>query len=204
MASVVVGQAGVVTFQGSPTIVGAAPQWADDSDASYVALTTQSAVATDWAMADLDAVLLAASRFDIYIRATSTDTETDAIPRGPELVWSIEAWNVGLGGIFEVPADGGFHELRATLTDADATFGTYTPAVLAEDIGNGLADLRAFTNAGGVAEDIHTITVYEWQLIAVVIDSPLRKYPRHDGRGMSPVRRGYPPNPAPRLIGGQP
>jgi len=33
---------------------------------------------------------------------------------------------------------------------------------------------------------------------------PLRQYPRFDGLGMSPVRRGYPPNPAPRLIGGQP
>jgi len=53
-----------------------------------------------------------------------------------------------------------------------------------------------------------TSTVKIWDLWLIVEDevttTPLRKYPRRDGRGMSPVRRGYPLTPAPRLIGGQP
>lgn len=46
--------------------------------------------------------------------------------------------------------------------------------------------------------------LYVDDLFATFDTPPLRKFPRHDGRGMSPARRGYPPTPAPRLIGGAP
>lgn len=56
-----------------------------------------------------------------------------------------------------------------------------------------------FTGFGG----FDAYTMYVDDLFAIFDTPPLRKYPRHDGRGMSPVRRGYPVN-SPRLMGGAP
>lgn len=61
------------------------------------------------------------------------------------------------------------------------------------------------TAVSGVSSVDYWISTYELALTVIAAGSePLRKYPRSNGRGHSPVRRNYPPTPVRRNYGGMP
>jgi len=133
---------------------------------------------------------------------------------GPDLA-NIEFLVAGAASEIDVligPHDEGWHEFGGDYTTATETWTAYLKDPAGVTI---WSDSGTTTTAAGVIRPVglDALSRSDKHGIFSAVDSmeyvtpsvsPLRKYPRHDGRGMSPVRRGYPPVPAPRLIGGQP
>ena len=190
-------QGGPNPTQGSPGYFSPDGTW----DGVYIAHPWSllradfSAGLGDGAAAILDPLASPGSApYYVQIQAKSWDGGGNA--RDPELIWDVEGWDFGVGGVISVPADGNEHTFILPLAEASETYGTYSPELLEAEVAAGLVRVHGRANLGPLLSSDQWVGVFEFRIYATASASvapALRQWPRSDGLGLSSARRVWPP-----------
>lgn len=188
---------------GTPVIAGPEPQWADDSDTSYVAFTINGTGSgpEDDVVTDLPLLSASAGPFaGMWLRARlAADADPDLLAlnvliyrNSPYTEWYFG--NSDPDNFFRFQADGVTRKVDGTLAFGDEA--ELVAALIAGD-----CELNVYTSQVGTSgSPPSTVTVYE-----IGFDFGVRltrMYPLDTGTNMSSAPRIYPPSKADVIFGG--
>ncbi len=165
-------------------VVGPAPQWGDQDDATYAIIQADFATPREAGLADLPAAGIDTTTVTAFV----THVRVDGI--GLTAGTTVRAGLISGGVLIGLTLEA---ELSAGVAEYSSSFDGDTAQALAEFAIGGDAQFRA--DIGGEADDGTRIHVLEgwFEITYSGGRRPCRMFPRHDGQNMSS---------APRIVGG--
>lgn len=178
----------VVVLAGAPTIVGAANQWGDGDDATYVELHDGAAKAPIPSTESAGPLV-------VNIRYSGTSSAGDPTGRLAFDIRQADNTEILFLALENVVLDGGIHELSYTVTEADYTGNSTTAEAVADALATGTTSM-ALSSFQGSDLGYPEITVYETS-IGVTYQVEITITPDPDPAALTPrgpdddVHHGY-------------